>query len=88
MASAEVEAATALKVKGNKAFAEHDWPGAIDLYTQAIEKYDKDPSFWCNRAQVGAEQKMRTRPFTNTRRQISKLNLMAMLSQTRPKRLK
>lgn len=53
MASADVEAATALKVKGNKAFAGHDWPGAIDFYTKAIEKYDKDPSFWCNRAQVG-----------------------------------
>jgi serine/threonine-protein phosphatase 5 len=53
MASADVEAATALKVKGNKAFAEHDWPRAVDFYTQAIEKYDKDPSFWCNRAQVG-----------------------------------
>jgi serine/threonine-protein phosphatase 5 len=57
MASAEVEAATALKVKGNKAFAEHNWPGAIDFYTQAIEKYDKDPSFWCNRAQVGLRRR-------------------------------
>ena len=44
--------ATALKQKGNKAFAAHDWPTAIDFYTQAIEANDKDPSFYCNRAQV------------------------------------
>jgi len=53
MATADVEAATALKLKGNKAFAEHDWPRAIDYYTQAIEKNDKDASFFCNRAQAG-----------------------------------
>ena len=53
--SSAVEAATALKVKGNKAFAEHDWPSAIDFYTQAIEKYDKDASFYSNRAQVGRQ---------------------------------
>ena len=46
------DAATALKLKGNKAFAQHDWPNAIDFYTQAIEKNDQDPSFFCNRAQV------------------------------------
>jgi len=46
------DAATALKVKGNKAFAEHDWPTAIDFYTQAIEKYDKDPAIFSNRAQT------------------------------------
>lgn len=46
------EAAKALKLRGNKAFTEHDWPSAIDFYTQAIEKDDKDPSFYCNRAQV------------------------------------
>jgi serine/threonine-protein phosphatase 5 len=46
------EAATALKAKGNKAFTSHDWPTAIDFYNQAIELYDKDPSFFCNRAQV------------------------------------
>jgi serine/threonine-protein phosphatase 5 len=45
-------AATALKQQGNKAFAGHDWPSAIDFYTKAIEKYDADPSFWCNRAQA------------------------------------
>lgn len=52
MASADVEAATALKLQGNKAFAEHDWPVAVDFYTQAIEKYDQEPSFFCNRAQA------------------------------------
>ncbi|KAL2786579.1 hypothetical protein BJX66DRAFT_328465 [Aspergillus keveii] len=46
------EAATALKAKGNKAFTSHDWPTAIDFYNQAIELYDKDPSFFCNRAQA------------------------------------
>ena len=44
-------AATALKAQGNKAFAGHDWLGAVDFYTQAIEKY-ADPSFYCNRAQA------------------------------------
>lgn len=46
------EAANALKAQGNKAFAQHEWPAAIDFYTQAIEKYDQEPSFFCNRAQV------------------------------------
>jgi serine/threonine-protein phosphatase 5 len=50
--TADKAAATALKVKGNKAFAEHDWLGAVDYYTKAIEKYDQDPSFFCNRAQA------------------------------------
>jgi len=45
-------AATALKVKGNEAFAHHDWPAAIDFYTKAIEKYDADPTFYSNRAQT------------------------------------
>ena len=49
----EKEEATALKVQGNKAFAQHDWRGAVDYYTKAIDKYDHDPSFFCNRAQVG-----------------------------------
>lgn len=47
-----IQAATALKVQGNKAFAEHEWPTAIEFYTQAISKYDREPSFFCNRAQV------------------------------------
>lgn len=53
MASAvDKTAATALKQKGNKAFAEHDWPTAIEFYTKAIDKYNGDPSFFCNRAQA------------------------------------
>jgi hypothetical protein len=51
--SSDVDTATALKLKGNKAFAQHDWAGAVDFYTQAIEKNDQDPSIFCNRAQVG-----------------------------------
>lgn len=47
-----MEAATELKNKGNDAFKNKDWPTAIDFYTQAIEKYDKEPSFYTNRAQV------------------------------------
>ncbi|KZF22597.1 hypothetical protein L228DRAFT_246932 [Xylona heveae TC161] len=46
------EDAVALKNKGNAAFKEHDWPRAIDFYTQAIEANDKEPAFYCNRAQV------------------------------------
>lgn len=52
MSQSDVEAATALKLQGNKCFAQHDWPAALDFYTQAIELYDKEPSFYCNRAQV------------------------------------
>ncbi|GAB1207005.1 hypothetical protein APSETT445_005709 [Aspergillus pseudonomiae] len=52
MASSDLEAATALKVQGNKAFGQHDWPTAVDFYTQAIEKYDREPSFFSNRAQA------------------------------------
>ncbi|PGH01226.1 hypothetical protein AJ79_07998 [Helicocarpus griseus UAMH5409] len=52
MASADKEAALALKAQGNKAFASHDWNKASEFYTKAIEKYDQDPSFFCNRAQV------------------------------------
>jgi len=51
MATAEDRAAaTALKDKGNAAFKEHDWPTAIDFYTQAIERYDQDGTFYSNRA--------------------------------------
>lgn len=48
------EEAIALKLKGNKAIADHDWLGAVEFYTQAIEKYDQDATFFCNRAQVCA----------------------------------
>lgn len=46
------EAATAFKTQGNKAFSNHDWLGAIDFYSKAIEKDDTEPSFYCNRAQA------------------------------------
>ncbi|PGH10142.1 hypothetical protein AJ80_07593 [Polytolypa hystricis UAMH7299] len=52
MADSDIKAATALKQQGNKAFSNHDWPLALDFYSQAIEKYDRDPSFYCNRAQT------------------------------------
>jgi hypothetical protein len=45
--------ATALKEKGNEAFKKHDYPTSVDLYSQAIERYGKEPSFYTNRAQVG-----------------------------------
>jgi serine/threonine-protein phosphatase 5 len=51
MASAEDEA-VALKNEGNKAFAAHDWPSAIDFYTKAIALNDKEPTYYSNRAQV------------------------------------
>jgi serine/threonine-protein phosphatase 5 len=47
-----MEEATALKNQGNLAFKSQEWPKAIDFYSQAIEKYDKEPSFYTNRAQV------------------------------------
>ncbi|RYP79820.1 hypothetical protein DL769_002765 [Monosporascus sp. CRB-8-3] len=51
MASA-VEQAVALKNDGNKAFAAHDWPKAVELYTKAIQLDDKEPTFYTNRAQA------------------------------------
>jgi len=52
MASSGIEAATAFKQQGNKAFTQHDWPAAVDFYTKAIETYDREPSFYSNRAQA------------------------------------
>ena len=46
------EESVELKAKGNKYFASHEWINAIDSYTKAIELYDQDPSYYCNRAQV------------------------------------
>jgi serine/threonine-protein phosphatase 5 len=46
------EEAVAKKEKGNEAFKAHNWLSAIDFYTQAINLYDKEPSFYTNRAQV------------------------------------
>lgn len=50
--SSREEEAVALKNQGNKAFAAHDWLGAIDLYTKAIELDDQKPTYYSNRAQV------------------------------------
>lgn len=44
--------AVALKNQGNDAFKKHDWPTAIDFYSQAIELDDTEPTFYANRAQV------------------------------------
>jgi serine/threonine-protein phosphatase 5 len=46
------EEATVLKNKGNDAFKNQDWPAALEYYTKAIELWDKEPSFYTNRAQV------------------------------------
>jgi len=47
------EEAIVFKNEGNKAFAAHDWPRAIELYSKAIDLNEKEPIFWSNRAQVG-----------------------------------
>jgi len=60
-AMGSTEDAVALKEKGNKAFKEHDWPAAIDFYTQAIEANPNEPSFYTNRAQGASEQARRKR---------------------------
>ena len=52
MADSKEDEAVAFKNEGNKAFAAHDWPAAIQLYTKAIELNDKEPTFYSNRAQV------------------------------------
>jgi hypothetical protein len=46
------EEATQLKNKGNDAFKNQDFPAALEFYTKAIELWDKEPSFYTNRAQV------------------------------------
>ncbi|KAK0512776.1 hypothetical protein JMJ35_004793 [Cladonia borealis] len=46
------EEAAKLKARGNKCFANHEWLDAIDYYTKAVDLYDQDPSFYCNRAQA------------------------------------
>ena len=51
MATAK-ERAVELKNQGNKAFGAHDWPTAIDFYTQAIGLDDQEPTYFTNRAQV------------------------------------
>ncbi|KIH88664.1 protein phosphatase 5 [Sporothrix brasiliensis 5110] len=46
------EKALAAKNDGNKAFLKHDWPTAIDHYTQAIELDHGEPTYFANRAQA------------------------------------
>jgi serine/threonine-protein phosphatase 5 len=46
------EESVELKAQGNKYFASHEWLNAIDYYTKAIDLYDQDPLYYCNRAQV------------------------------------
>lgn len=41
-----------LKEKGNSAFRNGDFSGAEDLYTQAIQKYSRNPLLFTNRANV------------------------------------
>lgn len=51
-AMAVSEEAIRLKERGNQAFKDHDWPAAVLLYTQAIDLFDQEASFYTNRAQV------------------------------------
>ena len=46
--------AVGFKDQGNKAFAAHDWPAAIEFYTKAIELDPTKPAFYSNRAQVSS----------------------------------
>ncbi|KAK3169377.1 hypothetical protein OEA41_008760 [Lepraria neglecta] len=46
------EESVELKAQGNKYFAGHEWLNAIDYYTKAIDLYDQDPLYYCNRAQA------------------------------------
>lgn len=62
--ASDKEAANALKLQGNKAVAAHDWPTALDFYTQAIEKYDKEPAIFSNRAQVRPDEPIRPPPLS------------------------
>jgi hypothetical protein len=59
--------AIALKEKGNDAFKAHDYPASVKFYSQAIDRYDKEPSFYTNRAQVRIIARSRARlPFIGT----------------------
>lgn len=46
------EEGIALKDEGNKAFKAHDWLQALDYYSQAIAAYDREATFYSNRAAV------------------------------------
>ncbi|KAH8598012.1 serine/threonine-protein phosphatase-like protein 5 [Bisporella sp. PMI_857] len=50
--SSPKEEAVAFKNEGNKAFAAHDWPAAIQSYTKAIELDGSHPTYYSNRAQA------------------------------------
>ena len=76
------EEAAKLKARGNKYFASHEWLDAIDYYTKAIDLYDQDPSFYCNRAQVifpFCDILIEWDTDPDACRQISNLNSMATL---------
>lgn len=67
------EQAIELKNQGNKAFAAHDWPTAIEFYTKAIELNDKEPTFWSNRAQVRIQPPTRRHPRSKAGRPLPAL---------------
>ncbi len=46
------ESARAESTRATNASRGHEWLNAIESYTKAIEMYDRDPSYYCNRAQV------------------------------------
>lgn len=46
------QSAVELKNEGNKAFQAGDYPGAVELYSKAIDLTDTEPLFFTNRAQV------------------------------------
>lgn len=71
------EEATQFKNQGNDAFKKQDWPGALEFYTKAIEAYNKEPSFFTNRAQVRHHAVAHEQTFAHTRaRHTSSLNNM------------
>jgi serine/threonine-protein phosphatase 5 len=65
------EEAVAFKNEGNKAFAAHDWPTAIDFYTKAINLDDKQPTYYSNRAQVRSRPAYKHARVTNESRHTS-----------------
>ena len=80
--------AIALKDKGNDAFKAHDYPAAVDFYTKAIGRYDKEPSFYTNRAQVRRPIPARGRvPCSHFYRRTSGSRRTVSPLQTRPKPL-
>jgi hypothetical protein len=83
------EEATQLKNKGNEAFKNQDWPAALEFYTKAIELWDKEPSFYTNRAQVGSRRPAaHFRLLTLLPRQTSSSNRMDMQLQMRTRPLR